>query len=82
MRIDVKLFASAAESAGTRHAVIEMPEGRTVADLQEMLAQVYPSLRPLLPRLVCAVNESYEPPATVLHDGDEVAIIPPVSGGG
>jgi len=76
MRVAVRLFAGLRELAGVRATEIELPAGSTAA-------QVWPALdlgdEP--PGLLLAVNRSYAPRDTVLADGDEVALIPPVSGG-
>jgi molybdopterin converting factor small subunit len=56
-----------------------LPAGARVRDLVDLLANRVPSLR-TAPGLV-AVNHSYVGPDFVLHDGDEAAFIPPVSGG-
>ncbi len=76
MRVAVRLFAGLRELAGTRATEIELPAGSTAA-------QVWPELElgDEPPGLLVAVNRSYAPRDTVLMDGDEVALIPPVSGG-
>ncbi len=76
MRVAVRLFAGLRELAGTRATEIELPEGSTAT-------QVWPALElgDEPPGLLLAVNRSYAPRDTVLADGDEVALIPPVSGG-
>jgi molybdopterin converting factor subunit 1 len=81
MRITVKFFASTADLIGSRQIALDLDEGATVGDLREAVGEQYPKLRPFLPTIVCAVNESYESPQTVLREGDDVALIPPVSGG-
>jgi molybdopterin converting factor subunit 1 len=76
MRIDVRLFAGLRELAGTRAVELELPEGATAAD-------VWPALElGAEPQgLLIAVNRSYAARDSVLSAGDEVALIPPVSGG-
>jgi molybdopterin synthase catalytic subunit/molybdopterin converting factor small subunit len=74
------LFGAAAERAGARR--VEVGPVRDVAQLLGVLAEQVPSLRDLLPRCLVAVNRVYAGPETPLGEGDEVAIIPPVSGGG
>jgi molybdopterin converting factor small subunit len=56
-----------------------MAAGATVQDLVDILLASYPVLREQ--RLRFAVNSTYALPETILHDGDEVACIPPVGGG-
>ena len=76
MRIDVRLFAGLREQAGRRSTTLELPDDASVAD-------VFPALdlgaEP--PGLLFAVNRAYVSRDAVLVDGDEVALIPPVSGG-
>jgi molybdopterin synthase catalytic subunit/molybdopterin converting factor small subunit len=76
MRVAVKLFAALREQAGSRERVVELDEGALVE-------AVWPALglgdEPV--GLVYAVNRAYVSRGTALVDGDEVAVIPPVSGG-
>ena len=76
MRVSVRLFAVLRERAGTGELELDLPDGATVADA---LAEV-DHLAPELP-LVLAVNREYAPREQVLAPGDELAAIPPVSGG-
>lgn len=78
--VHVRLFASYREAAGTRSLDAPLAVGATVSDLVAHLSERIPSLR-TAPGLV-AINQSYVPADAELHDGDEVAFIPPVSGGG
>jgi molybdopterin converting factor subunit 1 len=81
VRIDVLFFAVLRERLGRERQVIELPAGATVAGLLEQLAGEHPQLPPLLRRIQVAVNRSMVKPEHVLAAGDEVALIPPVSGG-
>ncbi|HLB04099.1 MAG TPA: molybdenum cofactor biosynthesis protein MoaE [Gaiellaceae bacterium] len=76
MRVAVRLFAGLRERAGTKVRELELPEGATVADVWPALA-----LGEEPPGLLYAVNTHYAQTAASLGDGDEVALIPPVSGG-
>lgn len=78
--ITVRLFAAAAAAAGRRQLEGDWA-GMTASQLLGLLQQEYPSLTPLAPALAIAVNREYAAPETLLNDGDEVALIPPVSGG-
>ena len=77
--VHVRLFASYREAAGTNRLDAELPAGASVADLVARLAEQIPGLTSA-PGLV-AVNHTYVQSDQYLHDGDEVAFIPPVSGG-
>lgn len=81
LRIRVRLFAMQREAAGTRELRLEVPVGSTVEDVWTAVVETVPVLAPGRPSLRFAVNGSYEDPDTLLHDGDEIACIPPVSGG-
>jgi molybdopterin converting factor subunit 1 len=77
--VHVRLFASYREAAGTNRLDTPMRSGARVRDLMELLAADIPALT-RAPGMV-AVNHTYVNPEAELHDGDEVALIPPVSGG-
>jgi molybdopterin synthase catalytic subunit len=81
MRIHIKLFAILRERAGVAALALDLPPGDTVADAARAVAERCPAVAPYLPRVAFAVNQSYARPDVVLHDGDELALIPPVSGG-
>jgi len=76
MKVAVRLFAGLRELAGTRATEIELSPGSTAADVWPAL-----ELGAEPPGLLLAVNKSYAARDTVLQDGDEIALIPPVSGG-
>jgi MoaE-MoaD fusion protein len=80
--ISVRLFAILRERAGTGALELRLAEGATVADALKALGDE-PGLRDVLGRLPirAAVNREYAPDDTVLSAGDELALIPPVSGG-
>lgn len=75
------LFAGIADAAGCRSIEIPLKPGMTVEDLAADLAGRYPRLKALLPMARWAVNQEFAGPGRVLAPGDEVAVIPPVSGG-
>lgn len=81
MTVRVRLFAGAAEAAGRRDWFEEAPAGATAGWLLAGLAAACPRLASMLPRCLVAVDRSYATTETVLHDGAELAVIPPVSGG-
>ncbi len=81
MKIRLKLFASAREIVGSRDLVIELPEDATTTSLLGELVMQYPGLRALASTLKVAVNREYVERECHLTEEDEVALIPPVSGG-
>lgn len=81
LRIRVRLFAMQRELAGTRVVEIGLPAGATIEDAWTALVAERPVLAPGRAALRFARNGGYAPPETRLEDGDEVAMIPPVSGG-
>jgi molybdopterin converting factor subunit 1 len=81
LRIRVRLFAMQRETAGMRELRLEVPVGATVDDAWDAVVGTVPALAPGRASLRFAVNGTYADPDTTLADGDEVACIPPVSGG-
>ncbi|MSQ13224.1 MAG: hypothetical protein EXR47_03610 [Dehalococcoidia bacterium] len=81
MRVAVKLFAIARERAGTTDAWVELAPDATVTDALDELGRCFPKLPSVLTRAMVAVNREYAERTHALHDGDELAVIPPVSGG-
>jgi molybdopterin synthase catalytic subunit len=81
MRIRVKLFASVREIVGQRELILEVPDGLKASRLPHRLAMEYPEIRALVSFLKIAVNHEYAEGERVLVEGDEVALLPPVSGG-
>lgn len=77
----IHLFSRARELAGTGSIDATLPDGATVADLRALLAERIPAMRELLATSRIAVNHDFAPDTTSLHNSDEVAVIPPVSGG-
>ena len=81
MELSVRFFALYRERAGCSVAQVTMPQDSTVADLVATLRENYPRLAPPDVKIVAAVNEEYAEPDLVLKMGDEICLIPPVSGG-
>jgi molybdopterin converting factor subunit 1 len=81
MTITVKLFAAMRDLAGDESAIVELPDGATVGDLRRELAKQLPLARTLLMRSGIAVNQEIAENEKALAATDEVAAIPPVSGG-
>ncbi|MDA8346797.1 MAG: molybdenum cofactor biosynthesis protein MoaE [Thermaerobacter sp.] len=78
MKVAVLYFAHARSARGQASESFDLPDGTTVAELKERLAVLLGSR---VPTFLLARNEAYAAPEDALHDGDEVAVIPPVSGG-
>ena len=76
MRVQIRLFASLRERAGTDALALDLPDGSRVSDALEELSWLTGDMRVAL-----AVNREYASGATVLQTDDELALIPPVSGG-
>ena len=70
-----------ARTAERRELVRELPAKSTVATVWERLATEFPAIAPYAASMSCAVNADYARLATEVHDGDEIAFLPPVSGG-
>ena len=81
IRVSLLLFASVAEAVGERRREVRVPEGTTVRGLFLLLAEDVPALAGRAEHVSFARNQEFVPPDTVLADGDELAVIPPVSGG-
>jgi molybdopterin converting factor subunit 1 len=79
MTIRILFFAYLRERVGVRQAAIELPTDATVDDLWRALRARYDGLPSEPPRF--AVNRLYVDKGHTLHDNDELALIPPVSGG-
>ncbi len=81
MNVKVLLFAGLADLAGTRDITVEVAAGATVETLLQSIAELHPELARLLSSCFVSVNQEYAMPTQPLSSGDEVAILPPVSGG-
>ena len=80
-RFRVRLFAAARDRTGTDAIEVELPHGATVGSLRQAIAAAAPQLAPLLPYTTIAVDGDYAADTKTLQPGQEVALIPPVSGG-
>ena len=81
IRVHVRFFAAPREALGTAEAEMEIPAGSTVEELIGLLTDKYPVLGEYTRFLSVAVNRAYASTQTELHDGDEIACLPPVGGG-
>lgn len=82
MKVTVLFFAAAADAAGHFSEVITLEPGTTAGQLRDRLVQAYPALARFGESLAVAVNREVATSDQVLGDGDEVALLPPMSGGG
>jgi len=81
MQLRIRVFAMLREKLRRSEIDCAVPEGATVEQLLDRLADQYPAIRELRPALAVAVNEEYVDSSHVLAAADEIALIPPVSGG-
>jgi molybdopterin synthase catalytic subunit len=81
MQVKLLFFATLKDIVGARQLQFDVPAGATVADLLTHLEASYPRIKDYRPVVLTAVNEEYVDQRTPIHEGDEVAIFPPVSGG-
>jgi len=81
MRVRVLFFGAIKELTGKPHEDVEVPEGGSVRDLLRQYESEMPELKRWFSSLALAVNQQYASPDTILNPNDEVAFLPPVSGG-
>ena len=81
LNITLRLFAGYRERVGRSVLELTMPDGATVGSVAQVVFERYPGLIGTPNALVIAVNQEYQAHDYALSDGDEVALIPPVSGG-
>jgi molybdopterin converting factor subunit 1 len=80
MKLEIITFGIARDIIGSSLFTIEITEGSSVEDLKQQILKQYPRFESLS-SLMIAVNEEYGNIDTLLKEGDEIALIPPVSGG-
>lgn len=81
MQVKVLFFGQLKDVVGTAEERVELPEGASVADLFSHYQRRFPRWADFRPSLAVAVNQEYADSAAPLRGGDEVAFLPPVSGG-
>ena len=81
MRCQILLFGKLRELAGTDSLLLDGSPGDTVAEARAQLIARLPQLEPFMDSAAWAVNLEYATLKTEMHEGDELAVIPPVSGG-
>jgi molybdopterin converting factor subunit 1 len=81
MRVTVRLFARLRDIAGSGDLAREVRAGATVGDVWQGLVEQFPEMERYRASISSAVNADYAKMSAALSDGDEVAFLPPVSGG-
>jgi MoaE-MoaD fusion protein len=81
MKVEVRYFAILRDRLGVSREEVEVPAGGDVATVLATIAKRRPEIAALLPRVQVAVNQVVVVATTLLGDGDEVALLPPVAGG-
>lgn len=81
MRVAVVFYARLADLAGRREWPATVSDGATAGDVWEAALAAFPALSAMSGRISCAINAEFARMNARVHDGDEVAFLPPVSGG-
>jgi molybdopterin synthase catalytic subunit len=81
MRVEIHYLGGSREQAGLGHETVDLPEGAVVHDLARWVANAHPELAPRVPRVRFARNETLIELDARLNHGDEIALLPPLSGG-
>jgi molybdopterin synthase catalytic subunit len=79
--VTIRLFARLREMAGASELTRDVPDGATATDAWNALVREFPPMGDYARNVSCAVNEEYARLSAPLKDGDEIAFLPPVSGG-
>ena len=80
-KVQVLFFARARELAGVSEVTLEIEDGWTTLHCFEAIVAKFPALKPITSCIVVALNQSYVSEPVGVKDGDELALIPPISGG-
>lgn len=81
MQVKVMCFAWAREVTGEDEIELDIPEGGTVADLRSRLEEKFPVFQNRMESIAVSVNQEFAGDAKGIAAGDELALIPPISGG-
>src|SRR5947207_6537048 len=81
MQVRVLLFGVLKDIIARTGETIELPEGAVAADVVKHYERLVSADKRFLSSIAISVNQEYSSPNTVLHAGDEIALLPPVSGG-
>jgi molybdopterin synthase catalytic subunit len=81
MKVRVRMFGGLVERTGLHEEVLDIPGGSSVQKLMDIVFEKHPAAVPLAGKIRIAVNQEMAPSDVVLHEDDEVALLPPVAGG-
>ena len=81
MKLKIHAFASIRDSLGSAVVELDLEDNATVGDLKTVLSEKHPELAPLISRSAVSVDLQYANDETGLKESNEIALIPPVSGG-
>jgi molybdopterin converting factor subunit 1 len=81
MRVRVLLFGQLKDIVGRQEDSLELEPGTRLAAVLAHYAERYPQLQGLSKSIACSINQEYAQGAAMLREGDEVGLLPPVSGG-
>lgn len=81
MTVKIRLFAYLKEAVGEAEIILPVARAAKVEEVRDLLKQKFAGILPVLEKSLIAVNGEYAPHDRLLFPGDEVAVIPPVSGG-
>ncbi|MED5580345.1 MAG: MoaD/ThiS family protein [Nitrospinota bacterium] len=81
MLVKVKCFAWAYEVTGSDEIEVEMKESAKVSDLREILSQKFPKFSGRMESIAVSINQEFVGEGAIISSSDEVALIPPISGG-
>ncbi len=81
IRISILYFANVKDATGVRKDAIELPQDTPIKKLLTKISLTYPNIKGMLNNIQISVNYKVVNMNTILKDGDEVALLPPISGG-
>lgn len=81
MRVRVLLFGQLKDIIGAQEDSLDLESGARISEVVGHYARKFSRFESIAPSIACSVNQEYASGSTVLRDGDEVGLLPPVSGG-